>query len=359
MSSTGMAVSNTPLWGQAWKLVVTSTSTNGNSTMTTISGLTWEPEPLRITFDVLQSMTQVPWYADISVYNLNDTTIQNLLLTATWVTLSAGFMIGPNIQSVIWDGPVLQTLYTREEVVDQKITLHCIGGPSPLALDNIVSFSMGRGTNQTLLLSTMAQETGQVPVSQAQGTLGPVASQRLAATQYPRGNTIFGRSSEIVSQVASSNFVQSWHDGKQTFISEINSGVVGQPSLVYAPPYPPGSIPATQDLPPGTTQSIIGTPQQWPQGVLFTVLLDPRLKVGLPPQLVQLVRLKTVSQLTLTQGGDPPSPLSANLLFYVSQVRHVGDSRGNDWQTEVTGFTADYAQALALQLAIPAASSDD
>jgi hypothetical protein len=345
-----MSTSNMPLWGQAWQLVVKA-NTAGGTESTTISGVTWEPEPLRITFDIMQSMTEQPWYGDISVYNLNDVSVQNLLLNATWVTLSAGFMTGPNIYSTIWDGPVLQTIYTRENVVDQKITLHCIGGPSPLALNNIVSFSMGIGTTQAQLLAKMAQETNQVPISQSQGTAGPIASQRLAAVQYPRGNTVFALSSKIVDQVANSNFLQSWHDGKQAYISEIDSGNVGPPNLVYAPPYPPGSIPATQDLPAGTTQSIIGTPQQWPQGVLFTVLLDPRLKVGLPPLLVQLVRLKTVSQLTLTQGGEQPSPLSANLLFYVSQVRHVGDSRGNDWHTEVTGFTQAYAKALLLRLA--------
>jgi hypothetical protein len=331
---------------------VTSTSSSGQSTSTTISGLTWEPEPLRITFDVMQSITQVPWYADISVYNLNSTELQNLLLTATWVTLSAGFMTGPNITSVIWDGPVLQSIYTREAVVDQKITLHCIGGPSPLINDNIVTFSMGKGSTQAKLLARMAQETGQIPISTAQGNLGPMASQKLNATQYPRGNTIFARSSRIVAQVADSNFLQNWHDGKQAYISEVGSNTVPPPSLVYAPPYPPGSIPATQDLPAGTTQSLIGTPQQWQQGVLFTVLLDPRLKVILPAQVVQLVRLKTISQLTLTVGGDPPSPLSANLLFYVSQVRHVGDSRGNDWHTEVTGYSTVYAQTLLSMLAV-------
>jgi hypothetical protein len=346
-------ISTTPLWGQAWQLVVTATDMSGKSTATTISGVDWEPEPLRITFDVMKSITQVPWYADISIYNLNSPDVQNLLLTATWATLSAGFMTGPNIFSIIWDGPVLQTLYTREEVVDQKITLHCIGGPSPLALNNVIAFSQGRGTTQAQVLATMAQETGQVPISAAQGTLGTVASQRVNAVQYPRGTTVFDVSGEITDRVASSNFVQSWSDGKKTFMSEIDSGNTGPPNLIYAPPYPPGSIPATQDLPPGTTQSIVGTPQQFPQGAVFTVLLDPRLTVGLPPLLVQLVRLKTISQLTLTQGGDLPSPLSANLLYFVSQVRHVGDSRGNDWHTEVTGFSAAYAQALVLALATP------
>jgi hypothetical protein len=341
-------VSDTPLWGQAWTLTITAT-TDGQSTQTTIDGTAWSPEPLRITFDVMQAMNSSPiWYADISVYNLDSTELQNLLLTATWVTLQAGFMTGPNIYSTIWDGRVFQSIYTRENVADQKITLHCVASPAAGINQSIVAFAVGPYRSQASLLATMAQETGQPPISHAQGTAGPVADQRLNNTTYPRGNTVFGQSNSLIAQLADSNFLQSWNDGKKAYISEIGSNTVGPPNLIYAPPYPPGAIPATQDLPPGTTQSLIGTPQQVQQGVAFTVLLDPRLRVGLPPQLVQLVRLKTISTTTYTPlvNNDYPTALSANLLFYVAQVRHVGDSRGNDWHTEVIGYSTAQAQVL-------------
>jgi hypothetical protein len=117
--------------------------------------------------------------------------------------------------------------------------------------------------------------------------------------------------------------------------------------LIYAPPAPPGYTAQTLDLPPNTTESIIGTPQQMQQGAIFTVLLDPRLKVGLPPQLVQLVRTNiTFMQRTPSPNSKPATALMANLTFFVSQVRHTGDTRGNDWHTEVTGYSTAYAQTL-------------
>src|SRR5580693_1286360 len=114
MSSTSL-VSNIPLWGQAYKLSVKYvTGTDDQTQVEVLTCDAWEPEALRITFEVQQSTVSNPWwFADISVYNLNTQTIQNALLNAVWVTLEAGFQYGPSKSSIIWDGPVLQTLLDR------------------------------------------------------------------------------------------------------------------------------------------------------------------------------------------------------------------------------------------------------
>ncbi len=333
-----MATSTLPLWGQAWELVVTSATTAGFA-QTTLTYKAWEPEALRITFDVLQAMNSSPfWYADIAVYNLTAQEAQNILLNATWVTLRAGFQAGPNQLAVIWDGPVFQTIYTREDVVDQRVTLHCVA--NPFVMDEIVSFAMGPYASQAQLMAKMAG------VSYQQGTAGIVAQQRMAATQYPRGNTVFGGVSKYLAQIADSNFLQTWQNGSQAYISEVAGGSA-EINLVYAPAFPPDANISSTDLPAGTTQSIIGTPQQTQQGVNFSVLLDPRLKVGLPPLVAQLVRTQ-IEFTVITPGinNELPTALSSDLTFFVAQVRHVGDTRGNDWRTEVTGWSTAYAQTL-------------
>lgn len=351
MSSTvvGTAASQSgqPLWGQAWELTITCATAGGGSQSTVVSSNAWEPEALRVTFDVLQAMNTAPlWYADISVYNLDDQTAQNIALNASWATLKAGFQFGSQISSIIWDGPVFQVLYTREQVVDQKLTLHCVAVPGDLS--TIVNFSMGKFSSQQQLLARMIQETNLPPINPANGTQGVVASQRMTATQYPRGNTVFGKVSRFLAQVADSNQVQTWNDGKQAYVSEADNGN-RTPSLIYSPPFPPGSTGNDSGLPSGTNQSIIGTPQQIQQGVVFTVLLDPRLKVQLPPLLVQLVRTNITLLERIPNPNDSsglPTALSSNLLFFAAQVRHTGDTRGNDWHTEVTGWSTAYAQTL-------------
>jgi hypothetical protein len=339
-----MSASTIPLWGQAWELTVTSATSSG-AQQTTISYLAWQPEALRITFEVLQAMNSSPfWFADINIFNMDDASTQNILLNATWVTLKAGFMTGPNQPAIIWDGPVFQTLFTLEGVVDQKITLHCVA--NPFVMDTIVNFATGPFTSQAQLVAKMAAQIGLPPISYAQGTAGQVAQSRMAGVQYPRGKTVFGKVGKYLDQIADSNFLQNWQDGKQAYISEVDNG--GKPiDLIYSPAFPPGGIQQPANLPPGTTQSIIGTPQQIQQGVIFTVLLDPRLKVQLPPLLVQLAETQIAQMMrTPSVNSELPTVLSADLTFFVSQVRHIGDSRGNEWHTEVTGWSTGYAQAL-------------
>jgi hypothetical protein len=337
-----MNSSTIPLFGQAWELTVQYQTDSGTQSAVLTSN-SWEPEALRMTFDVVQSMLPSPWwYADIMVYNLDTPTTQNILVNATWVTLKAGFQTGPTLSSTIWDGPILQVLFDREQVVDARVTLHCVA--NPLVMDEIVGFSMGPYASQAQLVAKMAATTGLPGISAANGTLSGRAAQVLAAKQYPRGNTVFGKTGKYLHQIADDQFMTTWRDGSKAYMSEVSNGeAVPAPNLVYSPPFPPNSAPP--DLPRNTTQSIIGTPRQTPFGVIFTVLLDPRLKVRLPPLVVQLTRT-LITQIAVQPGQTAASPYSANLLFFVAQVRHTGDSRGNDWYTEVTGYGTTYANNL-------------
>lgn len=337
-----MSTSQIPLFGQAWELTVRY-QTEAGTQEETLTASAWEPEALRMTFEVLQSMLPSPWwYADISIFNLDTPEIQNILLNATWVTLKAGFQTGPTLSSIIWDGPILQVLFDREEVVDFRVTLHCVA--NPLVMDDIIGFSMGPFASQAQLVARMADEVNLPAMTAANGTLSAHASQALSAKQYPRGNTVFGKVGKYLTQIADDQFMSTWRDGNKAYISEISSGTT-TPAVdyTYSPPFPPNSNPfkPTDDV----TQSIIGTPRQTPFGVIFAVLLDPRLKVQLPPLVVRLVRT-LITQIVLQPGQTVASPMSSNLSFFVAQVRHTGDSRGNDWYTEITGYNTTYASNL-------------
>jgi hypothetical protein len=336
--------SSMPLWGQAWELTVTYATESGDPDVQTIGSSDWEPESLRITFDVLQAMNTDPfWYADISIYNMNDQAVQNTLLNATWATLKAGFQVGSNLYTTIWDGPVFQSLFTRENVVDQKVTLHCVA--NPLIMSSIVNFNIGPAS-QAQLAARLASEVSLPPLTPGQGTMSQLAYDRMSAKQYPRGRTVYGKVGRYIAQLADDNFMQSWRDGQQVYVSEVSKSDT-TPDLIYSPPIPPGYTAQQLGLPNNTTTSIIGTPRQIQQGVIFTVLLDPRLVVKLPPLVVQLTRTQVaLLQRTPSINDSLPTVLDANLKFFVAQVRHTGDTRGNDWQTEITGYSTTYADNL-------------
>ena len=335
-----MSVSSIPLFGQAWELVVTYALGGNQPQDETITSNSWEPGALRMTFEVVQSTLSSPyWFADIKIYNLNDTSIQNIMNGATWVTLKAGFQTSPGLYSAIWSGPVFQATRTREAVVDDIITLHCVATPN--ATYAIVNLATGPGTTQATLFNRMAAAVG-LSIS-----YGQQASTALASVSYPRGRGTFGKPMKYMAQIADSHFMSAWHDGQQAYVDAVQNPAT-VPALIYEPVPGPGASTQVTQPAAGVTQSIIGTPQQIPQGVMFTVLLDSRLTVQLPPLLVQLQNT-IINQLTTSPA--PNSSLGAPILpgsltFLVSQVRHTGDTRGNDWQTEVTGYSTAYATSV-------------
>jgi hypothetical protein len=337
-----------PFFGQAYTLTVgyVDPQNPGQLKYIDIAKTSWEPEALQFTFEVVQSTIPDPWwYADITIFNLNDTAIQNAIYTARRVILSAGFQTGPTQSAIIWDGPVFQISYTQENVVDQVIVLHCAANPQ--VMNKMLAFSMGFYSSQADLLSKAASVIN-LPPMQAGGnvnTLSQYAATLLQETKYPRGNTVFGKMGKSLSQIADTHFLTTFRDGQKAYMTEISNGKVPPVDYTFCPSQPPDTV---WTIPPNTTPTIIGTPRQFPQGVIFTVLLDPRLQVQLPIQVVQLVRVLP-SQLTLTPNltsGDFIAPLKEPLKFFVGQVKHVGDSRGNDWYTEVTGYSTTYANDL-------------
>lgn len=343
-----MSTSSIPLFGQAYELTVKYVDEGETVTTKILTSDSFKPTALRMTFEVLQSTLPSPWwFADITVYNLTAPEIQNIFLNAVWVTLKAGFQNGPNLYSTIWSGPVLMPIYDQEHVVDRRVTLHCVA--NPLVMDEIVNFAMGPFSSQLQLIQRMA-ETIELPgMSQAEGTIGPKAAEILAANQYPRGRGVYGKVGKYMSQIANSNFLQSWRDGQKQYISEMTRTDL-TPDYIYAPRLPNNA--ENVSLPAGTTTSIIGTPKQTPFGCVFQVLLDPRLQVQLPPLVVQLTRT-LISQITVNPGQTVATPLSSNLTFLVAQVVHRGDTRGNEWSTEVTGYSTTYAANLLNGIFVP------
>lgn len=339
-----MSTSTIPLWGQAWELVITYQAADGSLRTKTISTNSWGPEALRITFEVLQSTIQSPWwFADIVVYNLDPTDIASIAYNAVKVTLKAGFQTGPTRSAVIWDGPIFQVLLDQENVVDTRVTLHCVS--NPLVMEEMTAFSMGTYASQAQVIAKMAANIGLPPIDFVSGTMNQTASDATNAKQYPRGNTIFGKLGKQLDLVAGDQNLTTFRNGQNAYMTSFSDGTtVPAPDFIYAPPNPPNT-PVSSTLPSGTTQSIIGTPRQFPEGVIFTVLLDPRLQVQLPILVVRLVGT-LVTQQTRQIGGSFVTPLNDNLVFFVSQVRHIGDSRGNDWYTEVTGYNTTYGTSL-------------
>jgi hypothetical protein len=325
--------SQIPLWGRAYELTVY--SAKGQETVTSN---TWEPEALRITFDIQQTVLPSPyWYADIAVYNFNKSELYGLIESAYRVTLKAGYQTGQNTYGVIWDGPVLQMLFDRENVTDQKFTFHCIA-TIPLLAANIVQFSQGKLSTQAQVLERMVSQIG----GDFQMNLGPAAQKALAAKQYPRGKTIFGRLTDYLKQLADDQFLVHYQDGVNAYLTEIATpgNALPPPAVTYSAPDPPGYVAALNSNG-NISKTIIGVPRQTMFGCTFTVLLDPRLRVSAPPMLVHIDN-SVIAQMKVMLG-EIQTPLDVPSNFFAAQIHHRGDTRGASWYTEVNGFNPTYA----------------
>jgi hypothetical protein len=337
-------VSSDQLWGRAYKVsVLTST---GQNVLLSQSG--WEPEALRITFEVQESTMPSPfWYAFVTLYNVNKSTFQQLLWGAEWLTLEAGYQTGAQKSSIIWDGPVLQVLYDRPHVVDFTVGFNCIVGPTMLT-DNFVNYAAGPDTTQYQVVQNMVINQG----GNAGKQTSEYAATSLRGKTFPRGKTLWGSTSKYVAEMADDNFLTHWISKNQDIMSELyNPNANLKPQIVYGPPFPPGYV--TSGSGPSNvaniTRSIIGTPRQSQWGVSFEVLLDPRLHVGVPPMLIQIDQSALIAQTKLRGpggAGNLQTPLSQDGLYVIGQLTHHGDTRGNDWYTSVQAYTRLYAEGL-------------
>ena len=322
------ATSVTKYFGRSYELTVYQ-SLDGSGDGVTLSSDAWEPAALRVTFEIHQSLIPANWwFADISVYNMNDPSIMDALQNAHWVTLKAGYQADSQSNHVIWDGAVMQVLYGRENVVDNKVTFHCLATDPIQPID--VNFT---------ILSTQAEAVRKM-VATVKGykLLSPLPS-ATEDKEYPMSKTFFGTVSKYFGQISADGGSFWYKAPGGAAIGSLDSGT-DTPDYVYSTPLPvdwKGPAPEAS-----TSYTILGTPMQNECGVTFRVLLDPRIIVKFPPLLVRIDN--TIIQQYAYQIGAEQPPYALEISYCVAEVHHYGDTRGDIWETEIHGFTRKYTQ---------------
>ena len=270
---------------------------------------------LRCVFSVDRPGYQAPYYADIDVYNLSNETENLIFEQGEIVTIEAGYQegnFGP-----IWEGDLYQAFLERENVVDYKMTLHCIDGLG-LFDNNLTSMALAAGSTPADTISAVTgSAVNEIPVQ--------YVTRYLKVNQLPRGRTFFCSPRKVLEQVIRDNNSQMFIKGGELNISKITDQSVI--SAVVSP-----------------STGLVGTPRQIQYGVQFVSLLNPNLDIFAPPMTVKLdqsqIRIQKVYQ------GQLQSRLDEDGFYKVVKVHHFGDTRGNDWFTEVTGVNSDHQGLL-------------
>lgn len=332
--------SSLPLFGRKYKLTVkTSPDSSGNSTLIEITNSDWEPEALRITFDIYMSAWQGNyWYADISIYNLDQATAAqivgnpsfspNVVTQGMKVILEAGYYNG-NF-GTIWEGIVIQPLWDRENVVDFKLTLHCAVGLLE-STRNFVNNTYAIVGQQDLIKKMLADSYFPVNVDPKR------ISGDIPNTPSDRPVTVFGNPKRYLDMIAADNNANSWLDDHGFAIATMTSDVMSDADvIVYTP-----------------ETGIIGVPVQTQDGVSFTLLLDARVAVQKPFMQVKIDNTVIQQEKRIADpSGSQPGLLDPTGTYAVIGVEHIGDTRGQDWYTRVVGMTTAGGKVAVLAAAL-------
>jgi hypothetical protein len=285
----------------------------------TEKGPGFEFSDFRCKFHVRRGDYQTPNSCDLRIYNLSTHT-QNKIAGQefTQISVKAGY---PGNYGLIFQGSIKQF---RKGRIDQK--------------DSYVDITAADGDEayHYAMISATAP-AGSKPGSIADIIFNAMKLHGVTRGYQPefsqngcvRGKVLYGRARNEARQFAwDQDCKWSIQDGALTFIPFTS--------------YMPGPVTL---ISPST--GMIGVPEQTQQGLQIRVLLNPNIKVG------QLIKLDSSNINQFRLGLDITSPvtnprlvnsvgkINADGLYYVMVANHVGDSRGNDWYTDMTCLAVD------------------
>ncbi len=275
---------------------------------------------LRFRFYIRRGDIQTPNTADIRVYNLSPATAKKISAEFTRVVFQAGY--AGNF-GTIFDGTIIQARRGRENPTDTYLDITAADGDQAYNY-SVTALSLAAGqtspkTQVEMIVRDMANHgvsKGYIPES-------------LSSQPLPRGKVIYGMSRDAMRKVAQNADV-AW------------SIQDGQIDVVPLTSYKPSS-----EVPVITAATgMIGMPEQTANGIRVKVLLNPMMKIG---QLIKIDNKSILQQrysLSVGQqvqnGNDAlASKLNDDGLYYVMRVDHSGDTRGDQWYSDMICLAVD------------------
>jgi len=282
----------------------------------------YEPKALRMEFRIERPGYRDIYYGEMKIYNLAPECENSILEEGYIVILEAGYRDGA--YGIIFKGNIFQVLWDRQNVTDTILTLNCIDGLL-ISANNFISMTVEQRAYQKDIIQRMAVSSRQAI------RIGRIDDQ-VETKQLPRGRVYFGEPKTYLQEYAQDNRCQYFVSDGEVHVSKIDS------SLTYL------SEDEAFVINPGN--GLIGTPQQTHDAVIFRCLLNPNLTIKNPPMLVKLDQ--TLIRQEKIRRGILQTRLDEDGLYRVAGVMHIGDTRGNEWYTEVVavGFMGKLAATL-------------
>ncbi|MHB1865553.1 MAG: hypothetical protein ACYCPS_05365 [Candidatus Saccharimonadales bacterium] len=282
------------LYGRRWRV-----------TVQTALGLVLDVSDLRVAFDVKYVVNQTPPFSVVTVYNLNPATEDIVLEYGDLVTVEAGY-IGTQY-GLIFSGTLVEPVRGQQDATTYTLTMSCLQADRA-ANQAFAAFSLNRGQSARSTVTALATRAS-IPTP-----LGEI-SPSLSPTPLPRGQAFFGLTRDILREIAQGeNLALHYTNG---MLNLLGASDTGTQQIV--------------DLTP--TSGLISIPSQNGLGVQFSSLLNPALRIG------TLIHIDNSLINAETFGiGQIPRALDAAGIYRIASVEHMGDTRGQQWQTNCVAY---------------------
>lgn len=273
------------------------------------SGKALDLSELRVVFRVMQGRVSTPHYADVRVYNVGSETSSKVRNEFTRLYLQAGYESSG--MATLLNGTLIQKRLGRENGVDTFLDLMAADGDEPFNQATI---------NTTLAPGATLQDVHQSILKSLynfgirQGQTAEFPKQSLS-----RGKSMYGMVRDYLDELARSTGTD-WHFSQGALNMLPQLGYLGDPTK---------AVVLTRDT------GLIGMPAQTIDGINVRCLLNARITVGTLIQLdnrsIQLAKYNPDFKAINENLPD----LSADGIYQVLSVNHYGDTRGQEWYTEM------------------------
>lgn len=288
-----------------------------NIVVATDAGEGLDFEKFRVQFVVRRGDVQTPNTADITIFNLAEHTASQITAKEfTQLSISAGY---EGNYGLLFRGQIKQTRKGRVDQKDSYVSIAAADGDEPYNFSSIaltLAAGMEPQDEVQAFLKTMAK-----------GTINQGSVCTLSTHTNLRPRVYYGMTKDEWRDFAERNDVLwSIQDGMLT--------IIPQAGYILGP---------VQTISPAT--GLIGVPEQTQNGIRLRTLLNPRLKIGTAIKLDSTINqyrygLDTQSLLT-NKLLSTSIKANADGLYYIMVADHSGDTRGNEWYTDLTCLAVD------------------
>jgi hypothetical protein len=272
----------------------------------------------RIRFRVKRNNLRTPNYAEVIVTNLKPETERAIQKAGAdkVLTIEGGYEENPGI---IFKGQIMQAARGRESAVDTY--LHLVARDGGQAYDYAT-------VNRTLSAGSTYKDQVEEAVRAMEPygvKLGFVAD--LGSRRAPRAVVMFGMARDLLDDVAKATSTRwSIQNGQLEVVKETGDRPEGPVEI-------------------NSSTGMVGRPTETLGGVEVVCLMNPRLH---PDYRIRIDQSR-VNELQLSgnafndQAGDQIRELirAADGVYKIFAMQHTGDTRGNDWYTELLCIRGD------------------